>query len=257
MVEPIIVAEPVIKTPHPVNQVTPLSKYLALVIFVTLPFVGAYIGYQLAPEKVVEVQVMTTEIQPAAVETKTVSTNTVRSPERILFNGEITGYVINDGKLFYTPFGVSASGTVSDGSDLRPVPDADPATFRVIASEPNEVGTLFAIDSMQAYSGEQVLQNVDVATVETFGKGNAFLISDKGLYLWKTFITAGKKTDLEVYAMSNNGEAMSPFNVYVHNKITNTWLSAIDKGDIKTISAPKASQLLPQFKMYPNTATSN
>lgn len=36
--------------------VTPLSKYLALVLFVILPFLGGYIGYTFAPEKVVEVE---------------------------------------------------------------------------------------------------------------------------------------------------------------------------------------------------------
>ncbi|MES2966868.1 MAG: hypothetical protein V4668_03705 [Patescibacteria group bacterium] len=46
-----------IAQPHPVNQITPVSKYLALALFIILPFLGAYIGYQLAPEKVVEVPV--------------------------------------------------------------------------------------------------------------------------------------------------------------------------------------------------------
>jgi hypothetical protein len=36
--------------------VTPLSKILAMVIFIVLPFVGVYIGYTFAPEKVVEVE---------------------------------------------------------------------------------------------------------------------------------------------------------------------------------------------------------
>lgn len=38
------------------NQVTPLSKYLALALFIVLPFIGGYIGYTLAPEKVVEIE---------------------------------------------------------------------------------------------------------------------------------------------------------------------------------------------------------
>ena len=37
------------------HTVTPLSKYLAIVLFVVLPFFGGYIGYVYAPEKVVEV----------------------------------------------------------------------------------------------------------------------------------------------------------------------------------------------------------
>ena len=39
----------------PLNKVTPLSKYLALLLFVLMPFIGAYIGYTFAPVKVVEV----------------------------------------------------------------------------------------------------------------------------------------------------------------------------------------------------------
>ncbi len=42
--------DPLVKQPHPVNQITPVSKYLALALFVILPFVGAYVGYQMALE---------------------------------------------------------------------------------------------------------------------------------------------------------------------------------------------------------------
>ncbi len=35
------------------NQVTPLSKYLSLVLFIAMPFVGGWIGYTYAPAKVV------------------------------------------------------------------------------------------------------------------------------------------------------------------------------------------------------------
>lgn len=38
------------------HQVTPLSKYLAMGLFIILPFVGGYIGYTFVPEKVVEVE---------------------------------------------------------------------------------------------------------------------------------------------------------------------------------------------------------
>lgn len=38
------------------TSVTPFSKYLALALFVTLPFVGFWLGYKYAPEKVVEVE---------------------------------------------------------------------------------------------------------------------------------------------------------------------------------------------------------
>jgi hypothetical protein len=38
------------------TKVTPLSKALAAILFIVLPFVGLYIGYAFAPEKVVEVE---------------------------------------------------------------------------------------------------------------------------------------------------------------------------------------------------------
>lgn len=38
------------------NKVTPVSKYLALALFVMLPFLGGWVGYTYAPEKVVEVE---------------------------------------------------------------------------------------------------------------------------------------------------------------------------------------------------------
>ena len=39
------------------HQVTPLSKYLAMAIFIIMPFIGGYVGYQFAPEKTVEIEV--------------------------------------------------------------------------------------------------------------------------------------------------------------------------------------------------------
>ncbi len=43
------------------KKVTSLSKFFALVLFVSLPFLGAYVGYQFAPIQVVEVQHPVTE----------------------------------------------------------------------------------------------------------------------------------------------------------------------------------------------------
>lgn len=38
------------------KKVTPLSKYLAMTLFIIMPFLGGWIGYTYAPEKVVEVE---------------------------------------------------------------------------------------------------------------------------------------------------------------------------------------------------------
>lgn len=41
------------KIPSVWNSITPLSKYLAMAFFIILPFVGGWVGYTFAPEKVV------------------------------------------------------------------------------------------------------------------------------------------------------------------------------------------------------------
>ena len=38
------------------KSVTIVSKYLALILFVSLPFIGAYVGYQFAPIQIVEIE---------------------------------------------------------------------------------------------------------------------------------------------------------------------------------------------------------
>jgi len=38
------------------HRVTPLSKYLAMALFIISPFIGGWVGYQYAPEKIVEVE---------------------------------------------------------------------------------------------------------------------------------------------------------------------------------------------------------
>jgi len=49
-------SEPIQHTKSQLNTVTPLSKYLAMALFVILPFLGGLIGYTYAPEKIVEVE---------------------------------------------------------------------------------------------------------------------------------------------------------------------------------------------------------
>lgn len=44
--QPATLVPEITKIPHPVNQITPVSKYLALALFILLPFVGGYVGYQ-------------------------------------------------------------------------------------------------------------------------------------------------------------------------------------------------------------------
>jgi hypothetical protein len=78
--------EDVQDTRSQLNKVTPLSKYLAMLLFVILPFLGGWVGYQYAPEKVVEVEKI---IKKEIKETKTV----YRTPDEQHFNiVEIKGW---------------------------------------------------------------------------------------------------------------------------------------------------------------------
>lgn len=70
---------------------TPLSKYLAMALFIILPFIGGYVGYTFAPEKVVEVEKVVTkevmvekEVESTSRENKSdygVTTKTYRDNE--------------------------------------------------------------------------------------------------------------------------------------------------------------------------------
>jgi hypothetical protein len=49
----------------PLQKITPLSKYLALALFIILPFLGGWIGYTYAPEKVMEIERVVVKEVPA------------------------------------------------------------------------------------------------------------------------------------------------------------------------------------------------
>ncbi|MES2966865.1 MAG: hypothetical protein V4668_03690 [Patescibacteria group bacterium] len=61
------------KQPHPVNQITPVSKYLALALFIILPFLGAYIGYNLQKPHYQEVVIVEKSSEVNHATTKEIS----------------------------------------------------------------------------------------------------------------------------------------------------------------------------------------
>ena len=63
--------EPQVQTQNQLNTVTPLSKYLAMALFIVLPFIGGWIGYTYAPEKVVE-KIVVKEVEKEVEVIKTV-----------------------------------------------------------------------------------------------------------------------------------------------------------------------------------------
>lgn len=66
----------------PLKKVTPVSKYLAMALFIILPFVGGWIGYSYAPEKVIEVErIVVKETQKQAGVEMDVASNSLRVAE--------------------------------------------------------------------------------------------------------------------------------------------------------------------------------
>jgi hypothetical protein len=88
------------------NTVTPLSKYLAMALFIILPFVGGYLGYTLAPEKVIEIEkiiqiekeVETTQTQQS--EQTTESNVPLLQYQTISIGGENFGGELNNPNIF-------------------------------------------------------------------------------------------------------------------------------------------------------------
>lgn len=56
--------------PSPLHTVTPLSKYLAMALFVTLPFIGGWIGYTYTPEKIIYIEKITYQEIPTTTKSK-------------------------------------------------------------------------------------------------------------------------------------------------------------------------------------------
>lgn len=67
-------------------KVTPLSKYLAMVLFIIMPFIGGWIGYRYMPEKVVEIEKLIVEPAPVNL---TAEVSTDAKYKKTFLGGEI------------------------------------------------------------------------------------------------------------------------------------------------------------------------
>jgi hypothetical protein len=104
-------------------RVTPLSKYLAMALFVAMPFIGGYVGYVYAPVKVVEVSMPMPVISPektdnsAALE-KVAAPIAVDSDQFALLPSYVPEFEVHSSDLFdrntiltSVPFSLTAHGT--------------------------------------------------------------------------------------------------------------------------------------------------
>lgn len=80
----------------PLMEVTSLSKYLAMTLFIAMPFIGGWIGYVYSPEKIVEVDraVYTTTESPTATDNGPSITENTEGPWLLYFNPQ-GGYSID------------------------------------------------------------------------------------------------------------------------------------------------------------------
>lgn len=202
---------------EPLCNVTPLSKYLAFTIFITLPFIGGYVGYKLAGERVVEVPVTNTSKQSSIPDTSEqapsqILTSVPADAQHVLYDGGKTGYFVVNGQMYYaTATMTSENGIVVSGSAA-------------------------------------LLTKVDLASKEIFGRDGAFLISDKGIYYGTEYIPGGLKKDTEIYWKK---DTMDAYQIFVHDTVKDTWVtngtdngegvrvaSTIEKPDLATLTAP-------------------
>lgn len=84
------------KPNNPLFQVTPHSKYLAIFLFIVLPFIGAWIGYQYALNN----KVVTTETIPNTIISNTMQPELVASSSAVVSPAEVVsiGESINNYK---------------------------------------------------------------------------------------------------------------------------------------------------------------
>ena len=76
------IEEPLSK-PNPLVSVTPLSKYLAMALFIVMPFIGGWIGYNYSPVKVVEIEKVVTQDLEINNPEKYTSNNPEKSANKI------------------------------------------------------------------------------------------------------------------------------------------------------------------------------
>ena len=113
---------------HAVFQVTKLSKVVALIIFIVMPFVGGYIGYMYAPVKIVEVESVVIASPIAVPEIPSYSEPTER------YIGTANGSEVIFEHTNYTSYKLAKDGVMITGelNTERGFGDDDDATVFVL-----------------------------------------------------------------------------------------------------------------------------
>ncbi len=242
-----------VKWYSPLCRVTKTSKLLAALTMIMLPFLGGYVGWEIAQsysQQKTSIENIDKEDNAEVINLKSVNSAEVNDYR---FEGRRTGYFNYQNRVFFTDVFANPnveelangeSDWLFDISAAVELVDADSKTFEVIGREPAQAGSAFAKDSTTVFDGSKPLLKADPVSAMTFGRGGSYLISNEGLYLGGDFIVDGTLTTIEVFIQ--NDEVVSPYHVYVHQTDTNEWYrvgNVENRPFVEKINAPVASAL--------------
>jgi len=155
---------PITTTPHPVNKITPVSKYLAAVLFIILPFIGAYVGYNVAAGTVVQSPTLTNLAIPESqkVETQNFTEQAVDFSEECQY--EVWGgasYYISDVDDSIVCFGkIVLEG--ADAQSLQPLEFTQQISIDGLRNQKSELlSTRLAYDKNSFYFDGKVVFSTD------------------------------------------------------------------------------------------------
>ena len=160
--------EPAIGRFDSLKKVTPLSKYLAMILFIAMPFIGGWIGYRYAPEKEVLIEVSQNDV---AQNTRNIETTQTLCGKKFAFVG--TSFI--DGVNVEERVAQLLSSEASDN-----VESEDTACHWVIANS-QDVSTLTVTTEKVRYdytaitatgSFEAYLVKFETEGTDTLGEGN-------------------------------------------------------------------------------------
>lgn len=139
--------------PSALNSVTPLSKYLAMILFIIMPFIGGWIGYTYTPVKIVEVEILVLEKSLIREEGNQIDLNST------------TATTLSGEELFQVWGQYQKSGTIIIGGDSAATIENDfPSSNEIIYQTKDKQKTFFTVDdSRYYYSNCQPLFYLDLS----------------------------------------------------------------------------------------------
>lgn len=147
----------VIQETSNLNKVTPLSKYLAMALFVIMPFLGGWIGYEWAPGKIVEVEkIVLREISNNEITEQKLEAGTPEYRYR-----KVLG-IRNDSE--HENWGIGKNGVYYLTNSFPSTNDSDILLTDIDSDSVKFYGGNYLIDKNGAYwfdSSERILKNFD------------------------------------------------------------------------------------------------